>query len=203
MFSSLIHAFRSWCLLSLPSLTHGPRLSALSSTPRRPSPIVPPPSPAASGLSAPPLRTLRCRPKPLLAPPSLPPSSSHTLTRRDELIYLAIEATPLDNRCPAFTSPTPLPRPYKSHPDGPQSIPHHSPSLPPPLPHQNTPPPSTDRRRSALSTASPFPHLPSSEEPTNVLTAASSTSPASSTMTLSPGVAGGRAPEVGHGASPW
>jgi hypothetical protein len=51
-FSSLIHAFRSWCLLSLPSLTHGPYLSALSSTPRRPTPIAPPPSPTASGLSA-------------------------------------------------------------------------------------------------------------------------------------------------------
>jgi hypothetical protein len=47
-FSSLIHAYCSRCLLSLPSLTHGSRLSALSSTPRRPTPIVPPPSPAAS-----------------------------------------------------------------------------------------------------------------------------------------------------------
>jgi hypothetical protein len=108
IFSSLIHAFRSRCLLSLPSLMHGPRLSALSSTPRRPTSIAPPPSPAASGLSAPLLRTSRCRPKSLLAPPSLHPSSSHALTRRDEPIYSAIEATPLAGRYPAFTAPTPL-----------------------------------------------------------------------------------------------
>jgi hypothetical protein len=60
-FSSLIHAFRPRRLLSLPSLTRGPRLSALSSTPRRPTPIAPPPSPGASSLSGPPLRTSRCR----------------------------------------------------------------------------------------------------------------------------------------------
>jgi hypothetical protein len=72
-FSSLIHAFCSRRFLSLPSLTHGPRLSALSSTLRWPTPIAPPPSPATSDLSAPPVRTSRCRPKPLLAPPSLPP----------------------------------------------------------------------------------------------------------------------------------
>jgi hypothetical protein len=71
-FSYLIHAFRSRRLLSLPSLTHGPRLSALSSTPRRLTPIAPPPSPATPGLSAPLLRTSRYRPEPLLAPPSLP-----------------------------------------------------------------------------------------------------------------------------------
>jgi hypothetical protein len=183
---SLIHAFRSRRLLSPPSLTHGPRLSALSSTPRRPTSIAPPPSSTTSGLSAPPLHTSRCRPEPLLAPPSLPPpSSSRAVTHRDEPIYSAIEATPphlppLVGRYPAFTAPTPLPRPYKSHPDDPRRIPHHSPSLSPPVPHRNTPPPSTNRRRSSLSTAPPFPHLPSSEEPTNVLTAASSTSPAPS-----------------------
>jgi hypothetical protein len=71
-FSSLIHVFRSRRLLSLPSLTHGPRLSALSSTPLRPIPVAPPPSPAASGLSTPPLRTSRCHPEPLLTPPLLP-----------------------------------------------------------------------------------------------------------------------------------
>jgi hypothetical protein len=81
-------------------------------------------------------------------------------------------------------------------------IPHPSPPLSPPLPHQNTAPPSTDRRQSSLSTAPPFPHLPSSEEPTNVLTAASSTSPAPSPATLSPGVAGGRAPVSSRGR-PW
>jgi hypothetical protein len=133
-FSSLIHAFRSRRLLSLPSLTHGPRLSALSSTPYRLTLIAPPPNPAASGLSAPPLRTSRCRPEPLLAPPS-PPSSSHALTHRDEPIYSAIEATSLAGRYPAFPTPTPLLWPYKSHPDDPRSIPHHSLSLSPPLPH--------------------------------------------------------------------
>jgi hypothetical protein len=61
MFSSLIHAFHPWRLHSLPSLMRGPRLSALSSTPRRPTLIVPPPSPAASGPSGPPLCTSRCR----------------------------------------------------------------------------------------------------------------------------------------------
>jgi hypothetical protein len=60
-FSSLIHAFRPRRLLSLPSLTRGPCLSALSSIPRWPTPIAPPPSPAASGLSGPPLLTSRCR----------------------------------------------------------------------------------------------------------------------------------------------
>jgi hypothetical protein len=93
-FSSLIHTFHSRCLLSLPSLMHGSRLSALSPTPRRPTPIAPPPSPAASVLSTPPLRTSRCCPEPLLAPPSIPPSSSHALTHRDEPVYSAIEATP-------------------------------------------------------------------------------------------------------------
>jgi hypothetical protein len=56
-FSSLIHAFHSRRLLSLPSLTHGPRLSAHSSTPLWPTPVAPPPSLAAFGLSAPPLST--------------------------------------------------------------------------------------------------------------------------------------------------
>jgi hypothetical protein len=37
-----------------------------------------------------------------------PPSSSRALTRRDEPIYSAIEATPLADRYPAFTAPTPL-----------------------------------------------------------------------------------------------
>jgi hypothetical protein len=72
-FSSLIHGFRSRRLLSLPSLTHGPHLSALSSTPCRSIPVAPPLSLTTSGLSAPPLRTSRCCPEPLLAPPSLPP----------------------------------------------------------------------------------------------------------------------------------
>jgi hypothetical protein len=73
MISSLIHAFYYRRILSLPSLMHGPRLSALSSNPHRPTPIALPPGPAASSLSAPPLRTLRCHPEPLFAPPSLPP----------------------------------------------------------------------------------------------------------------------------------
>jgi hypothetical protein len=42
-FSSLIHAFRSWRLLSIPSLTHGPHLSAPSSPRRRPTPAMSPP----------------------------------------------------------------------------------------------------------------------------------------------------------------
>jgi hypothetical protein len=113
-----------------------------------------------------------------------------------------LKPPPLADRYLAFTAPTPLPWPYKSHPDDPQSIPHHSLSLSPPLPHRNTPPSSTDRRRSSLSTASLFPHLPSSEEPTNVLTAASSTSLAPSLVTLRPGVAGGRAPVSSQGR-PW
>jgi hypothetical protein len=132
---------------------------------------------------------------------SPPPSSSRTLTRRDEPIYSAIEATP----SPAITPPSPPrhpPRtPIKGEPP-PRSIPNHSPSLSPSLPHRNTPPPSTDRRQSSLSAAVPFPHLPSSDEPTNVLTAASSTSLAPSPVTLSPGVAGGRAPVSSRG-QPW
>jgi hypothetical protein len=114
-FSSLIHAFRSWRLLSLPSLTHGPRLLALSSTPRRLTPIAPPLSPATSGLSAPPLRTSGCRPEPLLTPPSLPPplSSSRALTRRDEPIYSAIQATPPHRPLPHLHCPGTLPGPLK------------------------------------------------------------------------------------------
>jgi hypothetical protein len=42
-FSSLIHAFRSRCLLSIHPLTHGPHLSVSSSPPRRPTPAVSPP----------------------------------------------------------------------------------------------------------------------------------------------------------------
>jgi hypothetical protein len=115
-FSSLIHAFRSRRLLSLSSLTHGPRLSALSSTPHRSTLIAPLPSPAASGLSAPSLHTLRCRPEPLLAPPSLPPSSSRALTRHDELIYSAIDATP--SQVVTLPSPPrhPSPGPIKATP---------------------------------------------------------------------------------------
>jgi hypothetical protein len=112
-FSSLIHVFRSWCLLSLPSLTHGPCLLALSSTPRRLTPIAPPLSPAASGLSAPLLRTSRCRPEPLLAPPSLPLSSSRALTRRDEPIYSAIQATTPHRPLPHLHYPGTLPGPLK------------------------------------------------------------------------------------------
>jgi hypothetical protein len=52
-FSSLIHAFHSRHLLSIPSLTHGPRLLAPSSPPRRPTPAVSPPRR--------PLRTSGCR----------------------------------------------------------------------------------------------------------------------------------------------
>jgi hypothetical protein len=61
---------------------------------------------------------------------------------------------------------------------------------------------STNRRRPSLSTAPLFHHLPSSDEPTNVLTAASSTSPAPSPVTLSPRVAGGRTPVSSRG-QPW
>jgi hypothetical protein len=69
-FSSLIHAFRSRCLLSIHPLTHGPHLSASSSPPRWPTPAI-----------SPPCRYSPCRPlhasvaaKPLPHPPSLPPS---------------------------------------------------------------------------------------------------------------------------------
>jgi hypothetical protein len=62
-FSSLIHAFRSWRLLSIHLLTHGIHLSVLSSPPRRPTPAVTPP----------------CRRSPLSASDAtkpLPPASS-------------------------------------------------------------------------------------------------------------------------------
>jgi hypothetical protein len=52
MFSSLIHTFQPRRLLSLPSLTHGPRLSALSPTLRWPTPATPPLNPAMSSLHA-------------------------------------------------------------------------------------------------------------------------------------------------------
>jgi hypothetical protein len=123
-FSSLIHAFCSRRLLSLPSLTHGPRLSVLSSTPCRPTPIAQPPSPAAFGLSAPPLHTSRCRPEPSLAPPS-PPSSCRALTRRDEPIYSAIEATPRRSLPHLHRPDTRPPDPIKGHLH-PRSIPHLS-----------------------------------------------------------------------------
>jgi hypothetical protein len=48
--SSLIHALCPRRLLSLPSLTHGPRLPAFSPTPRWLIPGAPPPNPATSGL---------------------------------------------------------------------------------------------------------------------------------------------------------
>jgi hypothetical protein len=141
MFSSLIHTFRSRCLLSLPSLTHGPRLSALSSTPRRPTPIAPPPSPVVPGLSAPPLHTSRCRPEPLLAPPSLPPSSSRTLTYRDEPIYSAIEATPPRRSLPCLHHPdTPPPDPIKGQ-FHPRNIPHLLHTPPELLPYSRPSPP--------------------------------------------------------------
>jgi hypothetical protein len=70
---------------------------------------------------------------------------------------------------------------------------HHTHPRPPLLTPESATPTSlsTDRRRPSLSAALPFHHLPSSDEPTNVLTAASSTSSAPSPVTLSPGVAGG------------
>jgi hypothetical protein len=43
MFSSLIHAIRSRCLLSIHPLTYGPHLSVSSSPPHRPTPAVSPP----------------------------------------------------------------------------------------------------------------------------------------------------------------
>jgi hypothetical protein len=103
---------------------------------------------------------------------------------------------------PAITPPSPprcpSPGPIKATPKNP--APHQLSS--PPLPHRSAPPLSTDHRRSSLSTVPPFPHLSISDEPTNVLTAASSTSPAPSPATLSPGVAGGRAPVSSQGR-PW
>jgi hypothetical protein len=90
---------------------------------------------------------------------------------------------PISPPMPAIIAARHPPRsPIKGEPP-PQTIPHHSPSFSPPLPHRNTPPPST-------------------EEPTNVLTAASSTSPAPSLATLSPGVARGQAPVSSRGR-PW
>jgi hypothetical protein len=53
-FSSLICVFHPRHLLSLPSLTHGPRLSAPSRTPHQPTPTMPPLNPTSSNLPAPP-----------------------------------------------------------------------------------------------------------------------------------------------------
>jgi hypothetical protein len=72
---------------------------------------------------------------------------------------------------------------------------HHTQPHPPlPAPESATPTsPSTDRRQPSPCVMPSFPHLPSSDEPTNVLAATSSTSPAPSPATLSPGVVGGQA----------
>jgi hypothetical protein len=53
-FSSLIRAFHPRRLLSLPSLTHGPHLSALSPTPCRPTLGMPPLNLAATDFPVPP-----------------------------------------------------------------------------------------------------------------------------------------------------
>jgi hypothetical protein len=50
--SSLIRTFNPRLLLSLPSLTHGPHVSALSPNPRQSTAAAPPPNPSASGLPA-------------------------------------------------------------------------------------------------------------------------------------------------------
>jgi hypothetical protein len=68
---------------------------------------------------------LEMPPEPLVAPPSLPPSSSRAITRRDEPIYSAIEATPPRRPLPYLHRPdTPPPDPIKGqlHP---QNILHH------------------------------------------------------------------------------
>jgi hypothetical protein len=81
---------------------------------------------------------------------------------------------------------------------------HHTHPHPPLLAPESATPTSlrTDRRRTSLSTVPSFPHLLSSDEPTNVLATTSSTSPAPSPMTLSPGVTRGQAP-VSSRAWPW
>jgi hypothetical protein len=100
------------------------------------------------------------------------------------------------------TAPPPSSSPYKRVRSTPGH--HHTHPRSPLLALESSTPtsPSTDRRQPSLSAAPSFPHLLSSDEPTNVLAAASSTSPAPSPVTLSPGVAGDRAPVSSRGR-PW
>jgi hypothetical protein len=78
MFSSLIYAFRSRRLLSIPSLTHGPRLLAPSSPPRRLTLTMSPPHRRSPRR---PLRTSGCR-RAITAPHHSPlnPPSNRALT---------------------------------------------------------------------------------------------------------------------------
>jgi hypothetical protein len=104
---------------------------------------------------------------------------------------------------------------YSGHPPAPSPGPYKSPRAPPEqfAPHRtlssSSPaleraPTEPDRRRTSDSAAPSIPRLSSSEEPTKVLAAASSTSPAPSPATLIPGVAGGRnSDEPPTAGPPW
>jgi hypothetical protein len=168
--SLLVCSFRAG-RLPLVSLSSGPRLLALSSPPRLPTPAVSPPISTMPLLPAPLALHLGCR-QAITAPISSP-SSNHALTRRNEPNYSAIEAPPLASRYPAFTVPAPLSRPYKSHPDDPWSIPHLIELLSSALPRRNSSPPSfPDHHRSAASpcchTAARAPVRPEPSSPLSV-----------------------------------
>jgi hypothetical protein len=137
-------------------------------------------------------------------------SSSHMTSP----MFPAPSFTPWNNSSSngqGIKSPSPdrpfLRLPRRSPPPGPykmaRSTPgyHHTHPRPPlhTLEFATPTSPSTDRHQPSLSSTPPFPHLLSFDDRTNVL---SSTSPAPSTATLSPGVAGGRAPVSSRGR-PW
>jgi hypothetical protein len=176
-----------------PSLTRGPHPPSSSSSGRSPTTLQPlARARAATSRLSPPLPETATA-SPLKPHPWLP----ILLLKRPSTVINGVGRAP-------STQPLPLPplAPIKGHRS--TSCHHHThpyPSLLAPLSATPTSP-STDYRRPSLSTVPPFPHLSSSDEPTNVLTATSSTSPVPSPVTLSPGVAGGLAPMCSRGR-PW
>jgi hypothetical protein len=95
-------------------------------------------------------------PRAVTHPTITPPPSSHALTHRNELIYSAIEATPLAGRYPTFTAPAPLPGPIKATPTTPEES-RTSPALlssspaPERTPNEHRPPPVIPLCRAAVS----------------------------------------------------
>jgi hypothetical protein len=123
-FSSLIHAFCSWRLLSIHQLTLGVHLLVSSSPPRWPAPAVTPPRRRSSDAAEP------LPPASSLSP--LNPPSNRALTGLNDLNH---HSPPLLLRPPLRCPPTPI-----KAPEDPRSFSPLTELLPSPLPCRNAPP---------------------------------------------------------------
>jgi hypothetical protein len=140
---------------------------------------------AAASQSSSPLPKTAATSPPLQTPPRLPGPPPETAAHRHQWHWpSSLQPT----ASPPSSSPYNRVRSTSDH--------YHTHPHPPLLAPKSVSPTSlsTDCRRPSLSTVLLFHHLPSANEPTNMLATASSTSPTHSPVTLSPGAAGGQAP---------